>query len=63
MGFGKIVNVVLELLGCGSNLVGDGDEGFEKVGKFLRRKDDERDSSEYDEFLPADVEHGGIVGS
>ncbi len=56
------MDMVLEFLGCRADSIGDGDECFEEIGKFFRREDDERDSAEDDEFLPADVEHGGIVG-
>ena len=60
--FGEVVDVVLEFLCCCSYFVGDGEDCFEEVGKFFWWEDDERDGSEDDEFLPADVEHGWIVG-
>ena len=60
--FGEVVDVVLEFL-CGrAYFGGDGEDCFEEGGEFFRREDDERDGTEDDEFLPADVEHGGIVG-
>ena len=60
--FGEVVDMVLDFLCCCADFIDDGDEGFEEIGEFLWREDDEGDGSEDDEFLPADVEHGGIVG-
>ena len=56
------MDIVLEFLGCRADFICDGDDCFEEIGKFFWWEDDERDGAEDDEFLPADVEHGGIVG-
>ena len=62
MCFREVMDVVLEFLSRCSNFAGDGNDGFEEGGEFLRRKDDERDSAEDDEFLPTNVKHDGILG-